>query len=477
MNRRARPSCDIHEHLGTRASWHLRKRNQVRINADRRCLLTDRAWLSGIEERDALRTPIVSSRESWPGVETTCGAIRRTASGTGRIGVPTSESGSRPLTILRIRMRRFIVAVSLLLIAATPSDAAPELEDKGYYIEPGSAASEQVVSDAVFEGRSDGGRLYLVVLSEEPPGGATTFSDSVLDLLGAGYVVTVAPETVGFAGDGSFWNADEMNAAIDASLSGGSDNQVVELFIADLIDTSTLQPSDVGEEAADPGDSGISGWVWLLLIGGGAALAFRMLNGSHRRATERMAAELETVRAMARDKLAEIANDIIEMEDEVDLSEDPEVKAHYQRASATYTEALALTQSIQAPREMIEVIRELDLAIWELDSAEALLDGKPIPEKPKPPEPEPVAATRQDTPSDITYRRRPQRRSSYAGNDLMTALMAILAMSGRGGGRWGGMPGGFGGPMRTGSRGPRSSGGGMRGRGFGRMRGGGRRRG
>ncbi|MFV1962585.1 MAG: hypothetical protein ACC658_12235, partial [Acidimicrobiia bacterium] len=270
-------------------------------------------------------------------------------------------------------MRRFIVAVSLLLIAATPSEVVADLEAKGYYIEPGSTASEQVVSDAVSQGRSDGGRLYLVVLAEEPPGGATTFSDSVLDRLGAGYVVTVAPETVGYAGDGSFWTADEMNAAIDASLSGGNDNQVIELFIAQLTDTSIFQPSDAG-------GSGISGWVWLVLIGGAVLVFLLMRNSSNRKARERAAAKLETVRAMARNKLAEVANDIIEMEDEVDLSEIPEVKAHYQSASATYTEALALTETVRTPQEMVDVVRELDLAIWELDAAEAFLDGEPIPE-------------------------------------------------------------------------------------------------
>ena len=136
-------------------------------------------------------------------------------------------------------MRRLLlVAVSVLLVAATPNEVVPELEANGYYVEPGSSATEQVVSDAVSDARSDGGRLYVVVLSEEPPGGATTFSDSVLDQLATGYVVTVAPETVGFAGDGSFWSAEEMNAAIDASLSGGSDDQVVELFVSELTGTS-----------------------------------------------------------------------------------------------------------------------------------------------------------------------------------------------------------------------------------------------
>jgi hypothetical protein len=364
-------------------------------------------------------------------------------------------------------MRRLLVAVSLLLVAATPSEVVPELEANGYYIEPGSNASEQVASDAVFEARSEGGRLYLVVLSEEPPGGATTFSDSVLDQLGTGYVVTVAPETVGFAGDGSFWSSAEMNAAVDASLGGGSDDQVIELFISELTGTIVVPSPDSGEEATDGG--GVSGWVWLLIIGGGAVLVLVLISNNSRKRGDLAAVELEKVKVMAKDKLAQIANDIIEMEDEVGLSINPEVKEHYQKASATYTEVLARTESAPNAREMVEVIRDLDMAIWELDAAEALLDDKPVPDKPRPPEPE--SAQRQED----GYGRRPQRQSSYAGNDLMTALWAVLALTGRGRSGWGGMPGGFGGPMRGGRSG-RMRGGGMRGGGFGRMRGGGRRR-
>jgi hypothetical protein len=377
-------------------------------------------------------------------------------------------------------MRRFLfVVVCLLLVAATPDEVVPELEADGYYIEPGSAASEEVVSDAVFEGRSDGGRLYLVVLSEEPGGGATTFSDSVLDRLGSGYVVTVAPETVGFAGDSTSWTADEMNAALDASLEGGSDDEVVELFIAELTG-AVVVPSPGGEEPDQEG--GGWGWVWLVVIGGGLLLIFSAMRNSSRKRSELATSELEKVRAMARAKLAEIANDIIEMEHEVELSGNPEVKSHYQSASATYTEVLARIEKNPAASEMVDIVRDLDIAIWELDAAEALLDGKPVPEKPKPPEPKappprpPASAPQQDPQAD-SYGRRPERQSSYAGNDLMSALWALLALSGRGGGGWGGMPGGFGGPMGGGGGGGRMRGGGMRlGGGIGRIRGGGRRR-
>jgi hypothetical protein len=373
-------------------------------------------------------------------------------------------------------MKRLLVAVSLLLIAATPDQVVPELEANGYYIEPGSGASEQVLSDAVFEGRADGGRLYLVVLATEPPGGAPTFSDSILDRLGSGYVVTVAPETVGYAGDGTSWTADEMDQAIDASLDGGSDDEVVGLFISELTGAGVV-PSPGGEEPASGG--GGFGWIWLVVIAGGALLIFSGMRNSSRKRTAMASSELEKVRSMARAKLAEVANDIIEMEHEVELSGNPEVKAHYQSASATYTEILARTEKDPSPAEMLDIVGDLDVAIWELDVAEALLDGKPAPEKPKPPEPKPPQLPEPAPPEtvDDAYGRRPERQSSYAGNDLMTALWALLAMSGRGGGGWGGMPGGFGGPMRGGGMGGRMRGGGMRlGGGMGRMRGGGRRR-
>jgi hypothetical protein len=53
-------------------------------------------------------------------------------------------------------MKRLIAVLALLLIAATPEEALPGLEANGYYIEDGSDVPEQVVSDAVFDGRADG---------------------------------------------------------------------------------------------------------------------------------------------------------------------------------------------------------------------------------------------------------------------------------------------------------------------------------
>lgn len=392
--------------------------------------------------------------------------------------------------------RLALVAVAAFtLVAAVPADTIDELQVQGYYIEPGAEVTASVVSDAVFEGRAAGGRLYIVVLADEPPGGATTFSDGVLDALGQGYVVTVAPDTVGWASDQSFWSDDEMDDAVDESLSGASDDDVVQRF------TETLTGQDIGQ----PGDSdssagGTSLVAWLLIIGGGAFLFwFLVLRRSGRGAAA--AAELANVKSLAREKLNEVANDVIEMESEVSTSGDPEVKAHYSRASATYSQALDDTNKATTAQQMLEVVEALDLAIWELDCAEALLDGKPKPAKPEPPRREPVvpmtpgggvppiarpgrspvpgseAPQGQGTVQQPDYDRRPERQSSGSG-DMMSVLLGILMAQGmgRGGGMFGGGFSGRGLP----SGGRRSSGGGFRMGGSGggsRSRGGGRRRG
>ncbi|HZD22464.1 MAG TPA: hypothetical protein VE569_03560 [Acidimicrobiia bacterium] len=359
-------------------------------------------------------------------------------------------------------MRRVLtVLAALVLIAATPEDVLTSLHADGYYIEEGSGATEQVVSDAVFDGRADGGRLYIVVLAEEPGGGATTFSDSTLDLLGGdGYVLTVAPETVGYAGEDTAWTADQMDEAVGASLNGGSDDAVVELFIAEL----------TGESGG-----GIP-WTLILILGGGAFGGWWYFS-NRRRTAQRLAGQLAKAKALAKEKLDEVANDIIELEDEVSTYDNDEVKQHYQNASALYSRGIDDTERAETVSEMLRVSQQLDLAIWELDCVEALLDGKEKPPKPEPPKIEPVPSpqtspTSQGVPQrPEDFDRRPQRQSG-GSDELMGALLTMIAMGGMRGGRGGGFGGGFGG---GGFGGGRFGGGGFRGGGGGRIRGGGHR--
>lgn len=389
---------------------------------------------------------------------------------------PANRMGELVISLVVMKRLLALAAAALVLVAATPDDALPALRADGYYIEEGSNATTEVVSDAVFDARADGGRLYIVVLADEPPGGATTFADSVLDSLGSGYVLVVAPETVGYSGDGSYWTQSQMDEAVSASLSAGSDDGVVQQFTETLTGTSI---DDGGSSAGSGG--GFSIW-WIVLIGAAVMAAFWFMG---RRNTARLAAgRMEKVRGLAKEKLSEVANDILEMEDEVADSDNPEVKTHYQSASRIYSDAMGQTEKATTVADMMKVSENLDLAIWELDCAEAILDGKPAPPKPAPPKPEPVvappaASTSPPTPATSVpppydYDRRTSRQSG-GGNDVMSMIMTMMAMSSMRGGRgpFGGFGGGFGSFRRGGGR--IGGGGGRIGGGGGRFRGGGHR--
>lgn len=375
--------------------------------------------------------------------------------------------------------RILLVLTALAMLAASPGEVVSELEAQGFYIESGSNASAAVVGDAVADAGFAGGRLYVAVLSAEPASGAPFFADAVFDDLGSGTVFIVAPETVGYASDGSSWSADELDDAVNASLDGSSDNDVVVRFV------ESLTGSDVGGGGSGPsGDSGGSGggFVWILVfVGGLAALFFYLRSRSQKTSATARAGRLEEFRTAAQEKLNAVANDILEMETEVTMSENAEVQQHYKSASAKYAEVVDKVGTVRDPEELLDLTYQLDMAIWELDVAEAHLDGKTPPKKPEPPKlenPAPPAGRRSGpvitTPTPPAYDRRPQRQSSPAGPDLGNILLALLAARGMGGGgnysgRW---TGGGGGSSGGGSRGggPRIGGGGG-----GRIRGGGRR--
>jgi hypothetical protein len=372
-------------------------------------------------------------------------------------------------------MKRILLALaSLTLLAASPGEVVPDLESQGFYIESGANATPGLIGDAVAEAGFSGGRLYVVVLSEEPVSGATFFADAVLDELGSGTVLTVAPETVGYASDGTSWSADELDGAVNASLNGTSDDDVVARFVASL----TGAPVGGGGTGSGGNTDGSSGIIWLLVfVGGMAALFFYLRSRSRRTSATARAGRLAEFRTAAQEKLNAVANDILEMEAEVTMSENPEVQQHYNSASGKYADIVDRVNTVDDPEELLDLTYQLDTAIWELDVAEAYLDDKTPPKRPEPPkieEPEPKPGAKSspviNTTPPPTYDRRPQRQSSPAGPDLGNILLAILAARGMGGGgnysgRWTGGPGRY--------FGGRSSGGGSRGGGSRRMGGGG----
>ncbi len=353
-------------------------------------------------------------------------------------------------------MKRLIlaaVALVSLVAAAQPADVAPILEAQGFFVEDGSDADPDAVEDAVAEARFQGGELSVAVLSVEPSGGATIYAESTLDAMGGtGTVFVVAPETVGWGSEGDIYTRGQLDEATDVSLGGSS---VVELFVATLIG----QP--VG--SADPGGGGGPpvGWILLLIVIAGGALVFWL---SSRSAKKNAARTVENARAEVKKRLDAVANDIIDLEDEVTASTDPAARVLYESATAAYAQALDTYESAASPDELIATAEELDMAIWRLDSVEALLDGEappPKPVKPQPAAPAPSASsllTPPRVPASV-YRRPTHHRSSGTAAMMTGLLMGSMASSRRS-------------PRRSSSSGSRS-----RSTSSTRMRGGGRRRG
>ena len=365
--------------------------------------------------------------------------------------------------------RLFLAAVALVVLvaAATPSDVAPVLEAQGFFVEAGSNADVDAVEDAVVEARFEGGALSVAVLAAEPAGGATIYAGNTLDEMGGlGTVFVVGPETVGWASEGDIYTEEQLDNATEASLEGDSDTEVVELFVATLID------APVG--AAEPSGSGGVPWGWILLlivVAGGVFVFWRMRRSSKRNE----AAAIGAARAEVKKRLDDVANDIIDLETEVASSDIETVPVLYESATEAYSKALKEYERAETPVQLMMTAEDLDQAIWQLDSVEALLDGKeppPKPEKPKPnapprssTSPSPSGRSPLDTPPRVpetTYRRPTRRSSSNTGAILTGMLMGAMTSSRR--------------SRRSSSWGSPGSSSRSRSSGRSRMRGGGRRR-
>jgi len=361
------------------------------------------------------------------------------------------------------------LAAMFVVSAAAPQDVATDVVSNGFVVESGSDATDAVVGRAVSDARAAGSLFYVVVLAEEPGAGATTFADGILDLVprSDGTVLVVAPDTVGWASDSDIWSTSQLDDALDASLEGGSSDEVVSIFVAELVDVP-------------PGAGGVSGWLIaaIVLIVGVAVLV--LIVRSSRKSRETRQRSMADLRSKAQAQIDDIANDILDLEDEVAESGNAEARQHFDAATDVYASAAERLTDAKDAIAIVSVSEELDRGIWHLDCAEAILDGNPLPPEPVPPAPvppvpasppgtaPPIPGSGSAVPTLPEYQRRTTRRSGFGADDMLRTVIAMQAMRGLGG---------FGGRSVGSSR--SHSGGGARRTSSpkGRSRGGGRRRG
>ena len=365
-------------------------------------------------------------------------------------------------------------------LAASASDVADEVSQTGFHLEGNVSITTSDASAVVTAARNNGSRFYLIVLQDAPPGGDTTFAEAVLDDLNVdgGTVLVLSQDDVGWVTDNDVVTEADMDAAFSyANDQGGNDADyaaafVVGLFGAQAPATTAASPATTAAASSSSAGSsgGGSGIVWFLVfIVGVGLLLFWLVRRGNKQSANAAAEQIAKARAAVQKQVDAIANDILDMEDEVRVADNQEVHQLYDQASETYRTLEDRLQQADTPQELVDISNDLDVAIWQLDCAEAVLDGKPKPPKPEqkilePPAPAPgdrvtIPAPRPD------YQRRPSRRSSYMGSGMMDILIGVAGQvltggsTGRGRGGLGSMGGLFGTSNRRNSP-PRSGGGG-----------------
>lgn len=353
----------------------------------------------------------------------------------------------RRLLFLFLSVLTAVALVAAPAFAVEADEVAAEAANAGFFVESGSGITDSQAGDLVSEMRNAGEGFILVVLADEPAAGATTFADNVQFAIGRGLVLVIAPESVGYAGVGEFFTEVELETALEAAVdSAGTDFELAATFVSELtgapvtpvpVPTTAASTAAPQSQAPSPSSGGGLGLIWVVLIIGGIGLfVWWMMKRSKARQSAAEASlsdeKLNQARYIIQEQLNDVANDILALEDEVRVADNDRASKFYETASQTYSDVTETLPGAGSAQGLLDLSNKLDVAIWQLDSAEAILDDKPLPERPEPkrlepPPPDPAAepSTRVTVPGPSSYQRRPERKSSFGGGGLMDLLIAV----------------------------------------------------
>jgi hypothetical protein len=347
------------------------------------------------------------------------------------------------------------LVMSLLLVLSTGSAFAADLQTvvedvsvTGIYLDSGVSISQSDATEIVATARNNGSRFHLIVLDNTPLGGNTAFAEAVYDELGvaAGTTLVLSPDDVGWVSEEEGFTDADVEGALDfADAAGGNDAQYAANFVIGLFgESGTAAPEPItaesGTAAAAESTGGGSGFLWfLLIIGGIGVLVFWMIRKSGKQTVNAVAEQMAKARMAVQKQVDAVANDILDMEDEVRVADNAEADRFYNEASETYRTVTDELQKAATPQQLVDISNDLDVAIWQLDCAEAILDGKPKPTRPEPKRLEPVPGTSRDRVTAPAprpdYQRRPSRRSSYLGPGMLELLIGVAGQVLGGGSR------------------------------------------
>ena len=292
---------------------------------------------------------------------------------------------------------RRLSAVVVILLAVLPVAAASaqsvegiaeELELRGYHIGAGADITIEEMERLVdrFPG------FGFVALGATPSGGADLLADRLLNE--APSTRTVVVLTADEAGAASADHDDAaLDRAFDVAFATTGDTYLRDFEqVAEALAGGGVFPPGPGTTGTTPGtpSSGSGGFpiMWVIVLGAVAYFGFRMWRNSQddERAVGRRAAE---AKREIESQMAAVANQILEVSDRPALADNREATAHFRQASEIFRSAEARLESATTASDLAALADDLDDARWELAAAEALLDGRPVPDRPEDEHPEP----------------------------------------------------------------------------------------
>jgi hypothetical protein len=279
-------------------------------------------------------------------------------------------------------MRGLAALATVVLVAlgapagAQTLDEIPRLAaEDGSYAQPGSGVDAGRLEDVVAEARTDGWRFVAVALAEEPPGGAPTYADRLLDESPGSTAVVLTPESLGYASEEV--SDGDLEEAADASI--------------DEFRTDPVQGFAEFADALDGGGGGDSGGgiggtlllVGLFVIGIPLLLTFVSRSRRPRVPTpEQAAAAVAEARGELERQVAGMADAILELSDRVQVSGNEEAADRFAAANSTYLAVSQELPQLDTAPELEAAADRLDRARWQIEATRAALEGRPPPPEP-----------------------------------------------------------------------------------------------
>jgi len=171
----------------------------------------------------------------------------------------------RHLTLVFSAIAALLIATaSSALAQASPAEAAAAANDAGYYIEAGLNVDESRISDTVRRVRDGGFEFHVVLLLDNPAGGATTFAGAVLDRLDSGTVLVLSADQIGMEST-EFSSSVVADALSRANDDAGSDAEFTELVVEALY--PGVFSSSTSSSSSSGGGSSTGLFIMLGVIG------------------------------------------------------------------------------------------------------------------------------------------------------------------------------------------------------------------